>query len=430
MRRYRGLLIAAIICVVLGGIYFFITSRQDAATTGYFWVPQQGETITSVELRNEFGTFRFTLESNGRWIVESDGLYRTNYEKMLLFEIALNHFPIKRVLEDQLPSYGLDNPRANVSFTTNKNRTFGFEMGDTTASQSDVYIRDLSSGKVMIASTSTVAQLTGSLAAYRDKEVLTIDESTINRISFYDGSSLVVAVEKSENDVWQLTEPFSSPARQILLNELTLAISKWRVAGFPEHKDFASMGLDPPTRWFDITDETGAKQRLEIGSAASGTTTYVRTGGIDEVVILFTVDLDFSMLTPKSLMFVAPLRTTIEEVQAISISTPTVQKVFTIDHSFFEERIFSGDEEYSLMEFSSVFVRYIGLSADGRDPAPRPDVQPEAVLTTWFTDGNVKALSLLPRDDNSFYMDWGEDIEFYLYRDSLDDLLNRIENLS
>jgi len=429
MKRYRGLIIAAVICVILGGVYFFLSSGQDAADTGLFWTPRRGEEVTAVDLENEFGAFMFSLEKDGRWMVESDGEFRTNPEKMKLFTAALNHLPIKRVLDSQLPEYGLDEPRARVSFTTNKGRTLGFEVGGTTASMSDVYIRDLVSGKVMLTGIGSAAQLTGSIAAYRDKEVLTVDGYNINRIAWYEDGVLVVAAEKPQGGEWKLTEPFPAPARQVILGEVVSAIRKWGIAGYPEGRDYASMGLDQPTRRLELADGAGTVQRIEIGGDASSTTTYARTGGTDEVVMLFSVDLDFSMLTPEALMFVAPLRTTIEMVQAISISTPAGESVFTIDRSQGEELITIGAKEYSLMEFSSVFVKYIGMSAEGRDPAPRPDGPPEAVLKTWYTDGKVTELHLLHRDANSYYMDWGEGIEFYMRRDALPELLSRVQNL-
>ena len=159
-----------------------------------------GSSLFPVPIEETIGMFsacaqeiKAVLES-----VAADGsTYRTHSNKMELMIGALKEIPVTRVLDEELPDYGLESPQAVVTCTTSKGNTHSFAIGNETVSHSEVYIRDQRNGKVMITTTGAVAQFTGSLSAYRDKEIFTIDKQNIVTVEYYQNGQHQLTVSLS-----------------------------------------------------------------------------------------------------------------------------------------------------------------------------------------------------------------------------------------
>ena len=423
-KQLRGILALAVAAIVLGGAYLLINNRQGAADTGVLAVLKQGESISTVTIENQYGRFSFA-QIDDKWNVETNGRrYRANDEKMELMLSALNSLPITRILDEELPEYGLSQPIATVTFATSKGRAYSFTVGNETVSAGGAYIKDKTGGQTMVTTTAAVAQLTGSLAAYRSKQVLTIDSDILYSIAYYKNGQKVVEVANNGPKNWFMSYPYDAPARSIELNELTSKMRKWSVAGYPNETDFAKMGLDNNANRLELTDANGNTQSLVIGDSDGGTGTYVRIGEGDEIVKLYTVDLDFDVLHPNKLIFVAPLKTTVDKLSAIHIKTPEEAIEFTVEQLADGQRITSGNKEISMEDFSSMFFQYIAMNAQGRDPAQASE-EAVAVLTTTFTDGTTAKLTLVPRDTETYYMLLDGKTEYYLSVADLEQLLYR-----
>ena len=426
MKRYRTQIVLAALALVLGATYFWVTAREGVEDTGVAFALKSGEEITAVSLKNEFGAFSFT-PAEGGWTVEHGGAsYRVNDSKMSLLLSSLQTLQVSRVLDEARPEYGLDAPRASVEISTSAGRRYAFSLGEDTASRSGVYLLD-GEGRVMVGSAGTAAQLTGSLAAYRAKDVFSIDKGHIRALSYYEDGACVVSAENDGVKNWFMTYPYEAPARAIELNELASALRDWTVAGYPENADYAAMGLDDSGTWLDVTDADGKTQRFVIGAPADGTTTYVRTGGEEEVVRLYTSDLDFSMMKPDKLVFVAPLKTTTDQISTMTVETADVKYVFDVEQVEGGQRVTCGGREIGESDFASVFFKYIAMNADGRAPGDPLDTAPAAVLTTTFLDGTTAELRLLPRDGETYFMLVDGKTEYWLPHEDLEQLLYRIE---
>lgn len=422
-KQVRSLLFLLVAAIALGGVYFWMESGNDPAQTGVLYRLEDNETVENISLTNRYGAFQF-YKDDGEWVVDSAGQYRTNPEKIALLLSNLELFPISRVLEDSLPAYGLENPRAQVVFTTSSGKENCFSVGAETASKSGAYVRDDKTGTIMITSTGVVSQLDGSLAAYRAKDVLTVKATDIREIAYYkNGKHIVTAVNSNFKD-WALTYPFEAPARTIPLNELLTAMRGWAVAEYPAGAETPDMGLANPAHTLVLTDRTGNRQRLEFGES-DGTTTYVRTGEGNEIVKLYTVDLNFSALTPDELIFIAPLKTAIDDTKSIVIQHRDQQAVFELVHSADQSTVTLNGSPVSYNDFVSVFSKYVGLNADGREPAGQVG---NAIFsfTTTLNDGTQRTLQLAERDENSYYMNIGGQVEYYMEAQKVEELLYRM----
>jgi len=430
MKKYRGIIILAVIAVVLGGVYFWMENTEDAAISGSLYRMDEGETITGISIDNTYGLYEFALDEEGRWNVTTDGnTYRTHTNKMDLILSALNYIEITRVLEEEIPDYGLEQPQSVVTCTTSKGDRHSFAIGNETASKAEVYIRNQADGRVMVTSTGAVAQFTGSLSAYRDKEVFTIDKENIVSVVYCKDGEQQLAVNRFDGS-WKLTYPFEAPARQIVMNEFISACTKWTAAGFPQegNEDYASMGLEDSTTWLEFADVNGETQRLQIGSA-QGTGTYVRTGDEDEVAVMYTTDLDFSEFTPDALVFISPLKATADQLASITVQTALGTDTFVVEQlEGGKQKVFLNGAEIHSNDFASIFSKYIGMNADGYAPGDGGN-SVVAVLTSTYVDGSAAQLILQPRDETTFYMLVDGRTDFYMNASELEELLYRINSV-
>ena len=429
MKKHLGVILLAVAAVVLGGIYLWLETTDNAMISGALYSLAEDEEIVSISIHNRYGEYDFELAENGRWTVTSDGnSYRTHASKMELVVSALTNVNITRILGEEIADYGLEKPEATVACSTNRGVTHTFAVGNETVSRSEAYIRDENSGKVMVTTTAAVAQFTGSLSAYRDKEIFTIDKNNIASIDYYKDGERVVSLSKTGGS-WNLNYPFEAPARQIEMNEFLSDCVKWTAAGFPDEGDlnYAGMGLEDSGTWIDFTDAAGSAQRLLIGSQR-GTGTYVRTGGEDEVAVMYTTDLDLSRLDPNVLIFVSPLKCTIDQVASITVQTAAGSDTFEVEQLENGQRITSDGVEINSTQFTSVFFKYLAMNADGYAPG-EPGQGTVAVLTTTYVDGTTAQLVLLPRDESTYYMLVDGKTDFYINVSELEELLYRIDRV-
>lgn len=429
MKKYRTLIILAAVAILLCGIYIWMETTDDATISGSLYRMAEDETVTGIKISNIYGNYEFVLDDQQDWSVAADGsTYRTHSNKMELMIGALKEIPVTRVLDEELPDYGLESPQAVVTCTTSKGNTHSFAIGNETVSHSEVYIRDQRNGRVMITTTGAVAQFTGSLSAYRDKEIFTIDKQNIVTVEYYQNGQHQLTVDRSGGS-WMLTYPFEAPARNVVMTEFVSEWGKWTAAGFPKEGDhnYAAMGLEDSTSWIEFTDANGETQRLTIG-ATQGTGTYVRTGDLDEVAVMYTTDLDFTEFTPDGLVFVSPLKTTADQIAGITVQTAAGIDTFVVEQlENGKQKVTLNGAEIDPNTFASIFSKYIGMNADGYAPGQAGD-SVVAVLTTTYVDGSGAQLILQPRDENTFFMYVDGRTDFYMNASELAELLYRIES--
>ncbi|MEG0584912.1 MAG: DUF4340 domain-containing protein [Christensenellaceae bacterium] len=427
-KNIRNLLILVIVFAALLTVFLILDSNNDPAATGVLYKIED-DGIKKIEINNEFGSYAFE-KTGEEWMISSgEDTYRTNPEKMNLLISSLQSVPIDRVLDEKIAEYGFEQPRATVKVTDTKGNTYSFLVGAETASRANAYVYDLKTKKSMVTSTAAVSQLTGSLQAYRAKDVLTIDSTKIRRLAFYENEKLYMSVTNTDYKNWALEYPFEAPARKVILTEFVAKMRGWEVAGYPEQTQTkADMGLENPKTAMQITDANGNQQTIFFGKD-DGTTTYVQIGE-NEIVKLYTVDVNLSTMTPEQVMYVAPLESNIGELKSISVTKDTPY-VFTIDHSGSVPVITENGKDVSYQDFSGILTKYITLNATGYDPKQiDTSGKPVAVCTSVLTDGGTKELKLYPRDADTLYMLVDGKTEFYLNIADLDELLYRIEKAS
>jgi hypothetical protein len=426
MKKYFGMSILAVLAVILGGIYFSLTQTTDPAKTGQLFHFSKGEGLSEISVTNHYGSYIF-IHENEKWIMTRPDQYRVNQEKVSIMSEFILNMPINRELDNDLVEYGLTSPNATVKIVSTNNKEFTFHIGNLTPSKAQVYLKDAQSGKVYICDIGAVAQFDGSLASYRDKEIFSIDKTQITRLVYYEGSRQMLNVERVNLQDWKMTFPYTAPARSVELNELTGKMLGWVVAGYPDENtlDLAAVGLEHPLHILEVSDASGESQRLEFGKSEEGMI-YVRTGSSQDVVKLFTVDIDFTRLSADKLLFLQPLRTTIDQVASIDLEYKGEKTTLKLDQSRNPPIITLEGNEIPYSDFLSFFIKYTGLSAEGNDPETKVGELIFALKTTHF-DGSTQQLKLFDRDENSVFMDFNGEAHFYMNIEQIKQLLYHLD---
>lgn len=428
-RTVRNGILLGVLCVALASAYFLISANENPAAKGMLYELGNDE-ITNVSIENTFGNYDF-YQQDGSWVVESDGVYRTNPEKIKLLLGCLESFTISRMLADEKAEYGFDEPQAQVSVQTEQGKSYRFTVGNEAISGASVYIK--SGDDIMLTSTAMTSQLNGSLAAYRAKDVLMVDPAKIRSIEYSVNGEQMLTLTNTDYHNWKLEYPFAAPGREVILNELIAKLRTLVIAGYVDStSDVGDTGLGTPAASMTLTDENGVKQTLDFG-AVQDTVQYVRIGGKSDIVQLYFSDLDFSNLTPEALMYVAPLDIPVDLVQSVLVEAEGEQDLLVVDRSGeATQAVRNGEVIDYANTFVSIYFKCITINADGYDAAQLEPGAEQAAITVTKTDGTTVSLSLRVRDASTLYLFVdGEPVlsdgnMFYTDASSLTELLYRL----
>lgn len=438
-KSIRNIIILVCIGAVLGAAYFFIIASENPAQAGVLY-KLGGDKISKVIIQNQYGSYQFE-QQGGAWVVESGGTYRTNPEKMDLMLACLSEFSITRMLPEEKGEYGFETPQANVSVATSGGKDYSFLVGAEAIKGTSVYIK--SNGQIMLTSTGMVSQLTGSLAAYRAKDILLVDPTNIRSIDYYVKGQKTLSLSDTDYQNWSMSYPFEAPARSVILNEYVSKLMNITIAGYVDSENpGGDTGLTDPASSMVLTDMAGISQKLDFGTV-EGNLEYVRIGGESDIVKLYTVDIDFSELTPQGIMYVAPLDIDISDIQSVSIQAGETTDIFTLQHNEVKGEdkedisVKLNGTDISLTDFVSVYFKVITLNADNYEPLKEglPPGESEAVCTTTLLSGQQVTLSLNRRDADTLYMYLGGQMltsgetKFYMPQSSLTELLYRLQSV-
>lgn len=387
------------------------------------------ESVTEIHLENSYGTMNFYRNDAGDWVVREKAEYLAENTKMKLMLESLVDFNISRTMETSSSEYGLDEAEISVSFSTSKGKKHTFEVGNQTMTHNDVYVKDLDQNKVVIAGLDDVAQLGGGIDSFRSKEIFRVDMNNLSQITWKNSQNSDLILQKDQ-EVWFMTEPYQAPAREIELQELLAAMKDWNVCAFADAMNYSTekMGLTGE-RILKLQDASGMVQELEIGKPVNGTIA-VRTGGENNILILYADEVDLSVLEADKLLFYAPLKADITSLQTIQIRIEGKEYEIGIDA---ENEIFTCNGKMLDKEkFYSFFVSYMGMNASGgigENESDSGDVVAE--LKSTFKDGSSMVLTLTGRDEATSTM-WVNNSEsgFYLNNEKLVILYDKLTAIS
>ena len=323
MRTGVRLGLLALVAVVLGGVYFFLSRDTEPTTTGFLYTFPSGDRLEEMRIVNQKGSCSRSAREDGKWDHHRTWqLPGQPAESPASWRISCWRCRSIASCTGAAPEYGLDNPQATIEMTTTSGIRKALLVGNLTASKAQVYLKDKDSGKVFVSDLGSVTQFDGSLDAYRDKDIFSVDKNNIVEFSYFVDGEKQVTAQRTNGQDWQLTYPYESPAREIEINEFLIGLRKWSAIMYParEQAGLQGAGTGPPPgrRWRSWTQRarssasnSGRKRKVSGSSARAARRTS--PGSSRSMSISRNLD-------AADLVFFQPLQTTIDRVASIELT--------------------------------------------------------------------------------------------------------------
>lgn len=413
---------------VLYGAAAFCAGRED---TGFYKLAEEEEIVT-IDLDNTYGSLKLWRDGTDTWMVREgagEAVYTAGEEKMNLLLASLKDMEISRLLEEEKPEYGFYSAGARLAFSTSQGKQYSFMVGNETMTRSHVYLKDGSTGRIGITELGSVAQLGGGLSAFRNREIFHVDMEHITAITRQKPGEETLSLVLEDGE-WRMTAPYEAPAREIEIKEQLAAMKDWNLCAFGDRAVYTEeqMGFTGKGEILTLTDHTGKSQTLEIGTPVQAMLP-VRSGGKDDILLLYADEVDTSILAGDKLLFFAPLRASIDDVERSVLTVGNTSLDFDTDsaNNLFKCNGYPVDSE----AFYSFYISYMALTASGGGGnAPQKNAGELAALQTFFKDGTSTQLRLLERDKATCHMVVNNSYSgFYISNEKLITLISKLERL-
>lgn len=182
--------------------------------------------------------------------------------------------------DEQLASFGLDEPQATVRLWTGDDAARTLLIGAATDDATGYYARREGSDAVMIVPNNVINELPDSVDALRNRTVVELARDRVEAIEI-EGEGAPIRIEKDGVD-WRITAPRALDGDASAVSSLLTAALNLRTREFPEGPaDAARFGFaDPHARiTFELEPLPGAEPGAEEGAESSGEATEGEQAG-------------------------------------------------------------------------------------------------------------------------------------------------------
>lgn len=231
--KFRGLLIAVAVLVILGGVLYWSSHRKTPpATTTAATLPVikiDPASITGLTITQK-NAAPVTLTRSGpqTWQITAPKPTLADANTVSGILSNLNPLPSQRLISDKatdLSPYGLQDPLVTVDLTEKNHKTERVLLGDDTPTGDAVYVAVAGSPRVFTAASYIKNSLNKSFDDLRDKRLLPVDSASVTTIDL-DRKPQPVDFGRVQNG-WQIQkpEPYRTDTFQVedLLTQLTSA---------------------------------------------------------------------------------------------------------------------------------------------------------------------------------------------------------------
>ena len=234
--KFRGLLAAAVVLLVLAGVLYWSEHRktpEDAApsSSNPAILKIDPATVASLTVKQK-GAAPVTMvkSSAGQWQITAPSAFPADSSTVSGMLTSLAPLTSERVVEDQssnLAQFGLSDPSVELDVTNKDNKTSRLLLGDDTPTGDAIYAGVAGDPRVFTAASSIKTSLNKSLNDLRDKRLLPVEASSVSSIDLM-RKGQDIGFARVQNG-WQIEKPkpYRTDTFQVddLLQQLTSA--KW-----------------------------------------------------------------------------------------------------------------------------------------------------------------------------------------------------------
>jgi Domain of unknown function (DUF4340) len=304
--KIRGLIVAALVFLVLGGLLYWSEhhksaddTRKASADAPPSILKLDSSAITQLSVRKkDTAPLVLTKAQSGKWEItepQSFGADQDTVSSMLSTLSALNSERLVEEKAGDVKPYGLDTPGVEVDFTDKNNKTQKLLIGDDTPTGSAVYAMLAGDPRVFTVANYTKNSVDKSLNDLRDKRLLTLNADKISRVEVVRRNQ---AIEFGRNkDDWQIVKPRPLRADTNAVSELLrkLTDAKMDLSASDSKAAAAAFARGAEVGTAKITDESGT-QALQVRKEKE--TYYAKSSAVDGA---YKVDADLGKALDKGL---------------------------------------------------------------------------------------------------------------------------------
>ena len=274
--RIRGLLVATLVFLILGGILYWSNHHKPAGETAKASantpppiLKLDQAAITTVEIKKrDAEPIRLTKAGSGDWQISVPKALGADQSAVTSMVSTLSALNSERVIEEKaadLKPYGLDRPGVEVEVSEKDNKRQRLLIGDDTPAGSAAYAMVAGDPRIFTMASYNKTSLDKSLDDLRDKRLLTSNTDKVSRIELIRKNQ---DIEFGRNkDEWQILKPKPLRADSFEVGELArkLTGARMELSGSEDEKKKAAgaFAQGSAIATAKVTDESGT-QELEI----------------------------------------------------------------------------------------------------------------------------------------------------------------------
>jgi hypothetical protein len=233
--KFRGLLAAAVVLLVLAGVLYWSEHRktpEDAApsSSNPAILKIDPATVASLTVKQKGAPPVTLVRSGTQWQITAPSAFPADSSTVSGMLTSLAPLTSERVVEDRssnLAQFGLSDPSVELDVTNKDNKTSRLLLGDDTPTGDAVYAGVAGDPRVFTAASSIKTSLNKSLNDLRDKRLLPVEASSVSSIDLM-RKGQDIGFARVQNG-WQIEKPnsYRTDTFQVddLLQQLTSA--KW-----------------------------------------------------------------------------------------------------------------------------------------------------------------------------------------------------------
>lgn len=274
--KLRGTLILFGIALVLFIFVYAFELRKPGGTDengknlGKKLMIQQ-DSVSKIELsyaNSEYETIISSKDASGNWQIEKPISARADKKEIDKIISSVIGKSIQSTLKEQVAvaEYGLDNPRVTATFYLKDGDSKTLLLGNTVPTGNYAYAQQKSESEIIIVPASLADDLTRFVADIRDKSVISLEKSAIQRIKMqHSGQKSIICEQKRSN--WEITAPMTIKADNNAVDKIISDLIDLKVEKFVDDNpaDLSVYGLSQPQLEIVLTTTEGLDKSLLIG---------------------------------------------------------------------------------------------------------------------------------------------------------------------
>jgi len=301
--KIRGLLIAVLVLLVLGGTLYWSDHHKAADATKSVDAPPQilkldEANATKIELRKkDTDAIALSKSSSGNWQITAPKDLPADQNAVSGLVSTLSSLNAERVVEDKasdLKRYGLDQPILIADLTDKSNKNHELQIGDDTPTSGGTYAMLSGDPRVFTIASYVKSSIDKSVNDLRDKRLLTVNPDKISRVELIKPAQDIEFGRNKED--WQIVRPKPLRADGVEVGGLVRKLSEAKMDVSAPEKDAVSSfahGTDIATA--KLTDQSGSQQ-LQVRKSKDAY--YAKSSVVDGT---FKVDTDLGQELNKKL---------------------------------------------------------------------------------------------------------------------------------